>query len=241
MKKINVSLTGLLMTLSATVFSQGFVAELGEDGMSSMFGNTCIVTLANGEEITGKLSGGSLVNGYLNNITVKNENGEKLKFKPEDVVRVSVKASTLAKMTMLAESTTSIKKMTQTNFDDIVKREYIIFETAMRHNKNEKHRLMQLLNPGFDNHIKVFADPNPNRKTDGIGIASVKLTGDIDKSYLFVQNGNKAVLVKKGSYKKNFEELYSKCPQMLEAFSGEKIKWSDVAGHVFAYDRVCEK
>jgi hypothetical protein len=110
----------------------------------------------------------------------------------------------------------------------------------MQHTKGDKIRLMQLLNPGFDSKLKVFADPNPNRETSGIGIAGVKLTGGIDKSYLFVQNSQKAILVKKGSYKKNFEELYKNCPAMVAGFTGEKIKWEDVAGHVFAYDQICK-
>lgn len=230
----------LLLTLPSLCFGQGFVTELDDNGLSSMFGNPCIVQMANGEEITGKLSSGSAMNGYISAITVKLDNGEKVKLKPEDISRLSIKASKLAKLTMIAESTSSIKEMTNTNFDDIINREYIIFETAMRHNKNEKLRLMQLLNPGFDTHIKVFADPNPNRKTSGIGVAGIKLTGDTEKSYLFVQNNEKAVLVKKGDYKKDFDDLYKNCPKMLAAFAGEKLKWADVAGHVFAYEQVCE-
>ncbi len=230
----------LLFVLNASIgLGQGFVTEIEEDGLSSLFGNPCTVALNNGEVITGKLSSGSLVNGYLNNFTLKLESGEKSKLSPENVKRLSIKASKLAKLTMVAESTSSIKEMTQTNFEDIIKRDSIIFETAMRHNKSEKLRLMQLLNPGFDSKIKVFGDPNPNRQTSGIGLAGIKITGGIDKSYLFVQNAQKAVLVKKGSYDKNFDELYANCPIILQAFAGEKIKWADLAGHVFAYEQLC--
>lgn len=229
----------LFMLVASISFGQGFVTEIEEDGLSSLFGNQCTVELNNGEEITGKLSSGSLVNGYLNNFTLKLENGDKSKFSPADVKRLSIKASKLAKLTMVAESTSSIMEMTKTNFEDIINREYIIFEPAMRHNKSEKLRLMQLLNPGFDSKIKVFGDPNPNRQTSGIGLAGIKITGGIDKSYLFVQNDQKAVLVKKGSYDKNFDELYSNCPVILQAFAGEKIKWADLAGHVYAYEQLC--
>jgi hypothetical protein len=236
MKNLFASLLTLLSTLA---IGQGFITEIEQNDLSTLFGNPCVVALATGEQIEGKLSGASIVNGYLNNITVKLENGEKSKFKPEDVARLSVKASKLAKLAMIVESTSSIKELTSTNFDEIVNREYIIFETAMRHNKASKLRLMQLLNPGFDSQIKVFADPNA-KETRGIGVQGIKLTGGVDKSYLFVQNDQKAVLVKKGSYRKNFDELYGNCPKMLQVFAGEKIKWNDVAGHVFAYDQVCQ-
>lgn len=229
----------LIIVCSATAYSQGFIAGIDKDNLGVLFGRPATATLASGKEVTGKLSGGTIINGYLDKIVIKQENGEKLKLKPEDVTRLSVKASKLAKLSMMAESTASIKKMTNANFDEITNREYIIFETAMRSNSAEKLRLMQLLNPGFDSKIKVFADPNA-KETAGIGIGGIKLTGGEDKSYLFVQNDEKAVRVKKGSYKRNFEEIYQSCSQMLEIFEGEKTKWNDVAGHVFAFDQACQ-
>jgi hypothetical protein len=230
----------MLVTITSTALAQGFITPLEADDLPIVTnGKECIVKLASGEEVTGKFLGGTMINGYLSNFNIRLENGEKAKFKPEDVARLSIKASKLAKLAMIAESTSSIKEMTNTNFDEIVNREYIVFETAMRHNKASKVRLMQLLNPGFDSQIKVFADPNA-KETKGVGVGGIKLTGGVDKSYLFVQNDEKAVLVKKGSYKKNFDELYAQCPAMLQAFDGEKIKWADVAGHVFAYDQVCK-
>jgi hypothetical protein len=234
-------LTLLLSFLSLLAIAQGFVTELEEDGYGALGNNPCIVFLASGEEINGKIGTMSGSNGYISAITIKLDNGEKMKLKPEDISRILVKADKLLKLMMMSESTSSIKEMTKTNFNDVIKTDYIIFETAMRHNKAGNLRLMQLLNPGFDSKLKVYGDPNPNRKTQGIGIAGVKLTGDIDKSYLFVQNDEKAVLVKKGSYKKDFEELYKNCPKMLEAFAGEKLKWQDVAGHVYAYNFICQE
>jgi len=230
----------VMIMLSFTAFSQGFITALEPDDISFISNKQCVVKLASGEEITGKFLGGSMINGYLSNFNIRLDNGEKAKFKPEDVARLSVETSKLAKLAMIAESTSSIKEMTSTNFDEIVNRDHIIFETAMRHNKKSKLRLMQLLNPGFDTHIKVFADPNA-KETTGVGIAGVKLTGGIDKSYLFVQDDQKAVLVKKGNYKKDFAELYAKCPKMLQAFAGEKLKWADVAGHVFVFEQICNE
>jgi hypothetical protein len=232
----------LMMSLLASfpLFSQGFIAAVAKDDLGVLFGRPAIVTLATGEEISGKMTGGSIVNGYLSTIVFKADDGTKSKFKPEDVQKLSIKASKLAKLAMMAESSSSIKEMTHSDFDEIVNREYIIFETAMRSNRAAKLRLMQLLNPGFDSKIKVFADPNA-KETGGIGLGGIQLTGGQDKSYLFVINDQQAVLVKKGSYKRNFDDLYSSCPKMVEAFDGERLKWADVAGHVFAYDQACKE
>lgn len=222
-----------------TSFGQGFIEGIEADDIGLILGRPCVVSLASGEEVTGKISSAGLVSGYLNKITLKKEDGEKLKLKPEDITRLIVKASKLAKLAMVAQSTSSIKEITSTNFEEIVNREYFIFETAMRSNKKGNLRLMQLLNPGFDSQIKVFADPNA-QETGGLKLGGLKIAGGEDKSYLFVVNDEKTVRVKKGSYKKNFEELYLNCPRMIEVFEGEKIKWDDVAGHVFVYDQTCK-
>ncbi|MFZ9504147.1 MAG: hypothetical protein ACO263_06210 [Cyclobacteriaceae bacterium] len=228
-----------VLMLSSTLQSQGFITALEENDMITLLGKPAIVTLADGTEVNGKFSAGVLNMGYLDRITIKGEDGEKMKIKPEEIVRVLIKASGLAKLSMLASSSSSIKEATKRDFNEIKNRDYIIFETAQRANKSGSLRLMQLLNPGFDSKIKVFANPNASQTT-GIGVGGIKITGGEDKSYLMVKGGDKAVIVRKGSYKKNFEELYKTCPEMLKAFQGEKIQWDDVAGHVFAYDQMCK-
>ena len=227
---------GLLVTGKS--FGQGFVAEVGDDGFSALYGNPCILKLESGEEIQGKFVGGTGSTNGLNKISIKLENGQKAKFVPEQVVSLRIKASKLVKLFMVSESSSSIKEMAHSDFNEIVNREYIIFETALTAKKTDTYRLLQLLNPGFDNKIKVFAEPS--KKTGGFNVGGLQLTGGEARAYLFVKGNEKAVEVKKGSYSKNFEELYSDCPQMLSTFQGEKINWDDIALHVFAYDQACK-
>lgn len=153
---------------------------------------------------------------------------------------IRVKASTLAKMAMLNESGSSVFRLAKTNFDEIINREYIFFEQALRATKKDKPAMMQLLNPGFDHAIKVYADPNAN-ETGGLQVNDISITGGKNKSYLFVKGNSKVVIVKKGSYKRNFEELYGDCQQMMTAFEGDKTKFNDIAGHVFVYDQLCDQ
>jgi hypothetical protein len=220
--------------------SQGFITPLEEEAYAAIYNQPCTAILASGDELVGRFVGASGTNGYLNTITIKLESGEKRKLKPEEIKKLLIKASGFTKLALITESTTSVRELTETNFDEIINREYLIFETALSHNKEGKTRLLQLLNPGFDSKIKVYVDPNA-QETMGIGLAGVKLTGGKDKSLLFVTNGDKAIKVKKGNYKESFLELYAMCPQMLQAFSDEKLKWQDVAGHVFVYDQICQE
>ncbi|MFZ9981895.1 MAG: hypothetical protein ACO3FI_07685 [Cyclobacteriaceae bacterium] len=233
-------LTAVFSLFSALTFSQGFIASLEEIDLITLLNKPAIVTMADGSEITGKFGGAVLISGYLDKVTIKSEDGEKLKLKPEEMVRLQINASGFSKMAMISSSASSIKEVAKRDFSEIKNREYIVFETAQRSNKAAKFRMMQLLNPGFDDKIKVFADPNANQTT-GIGIGGIKLTGGEDKSYLMVTGGSKAIVVKKSTYRKNFEELYQGCPDMVRAFQGEKIKWEDVAGHVFAFNEACKE
>lgn len=232
----------LIMALSLIVCvtrAQSFIAVLEETDMVVIFGQPCVVNLADGRELTGRLTSASLINGYLDRFTIKNEAGEKLKLEPEDVIRLSVKASATAKISMAATSAASIKAMSNRDFNEIKNREYIIFETAMRHNKAGKIRLMQLLNPGFDSKIKVFANPNA-QKTSGLSVSGIRVTGGEDRSFLLVRGEEKAMMVRKISYRKEFGEIFGDCPAMLKQFEGDKIMWDDLAGHVFVYDASCK-
>ena len=228
----------IFLSVAIQSHSQSFVSALDNDDFVLLFGNECIVTLNSGEELVGKLGSMTSVNGYIGKVTLKDDNKVKTKLKPEDISRIKVKAGKMMKFSMAASSTGSIKQITKTDFSEIQEREYVIFETALRNNKRAEPRLMQLLNPGFDSVIKVYTDPNA-KETKGVGIGGIKLTGGEDKSYMFVINEEQSVKVKKGSYKRNFEELYADCQIMLDTFAGEKTKWADAAGHVFAYDQTC--
>jgi hypothetical protein len=239
MKKILIiSLVTILLMVTDKTFSQGFVAAIEDEGLSTLYGNACILKLKSGEEITGKFVGGVYIKDGLSKIAIKLENGEKAKFVPEQVISLKIKASKLMKLFMVSEASSSIKEMFHSDFNEIVNRDYIIFETALTAKKTDTYRLLQLINPGFDSKIKVFAEPSA--KTGGLSVGGVQLTGGQDRAYLFVKGGDKAIMVKKGSYSKNFEELYADCPQMVSAFQGEKIKWDDVALHVFTYDQLCK-
>lgn len=225
---------------STTSFSQGFIAAISADDIGVILHNPTVVVLQNGDTLSGKLTSASLINSYLKNVTLKSTDGSKRKLEAAEMKTLNVKVSEMARMAMMNESANSIFRTIKTDFSSIVSRDYIFFEQALRATKKDKPAMMQLLNPGFDRAIKVYADPNAN-ETGGLQMEGITITGGADKSYLFVKNNEKVVIVKKGSYKRNFDELYANCPEMLTAFEGDKTKFKDIAGHVFVYDQLCNK
>ena len=230
----------ILISFYSTTFSQAFIAEVGPDDIGAILRNPTIVILQSGDTLRGELVSASLPSGYLKSVTLKMKDDSKRKLQAAEMTLLLVKPSNRAKLAMMSESGSSVFNLGKTNFDEIINREYIIFEQALRATKKDKPAMMQLLNPGFDHAIKVYADPNAN-ETDGLSIGGVALTGGKNKSYLFVKGDSKVVIVKKGSYKKNFDDLYGDCQEMIISFEGEKKKFNDMAGHVFVYDQVCNK
>lgn len=230
----------LFVFITGSAFSQGFIAAISSDDIGVILNNPATVVLETGDTLKGKLTSASLINGYLKNVTLKLTDGSKRKLDAAAMKTLTVKASALAKMAMMNESANSIFRTIKTDFNSIINREYIVFEQALRATKKDKPAMMQLLNPGFDHALKVYADPNAN-ETMKLQSGDVTITGGADKSYLFVKNGEKAVIVKKNGYRRNFDELYADCPDMLTAFEGDNARFKDLAGHVFAYDQLCAK
>jgi hypothetical protein len=219
---------------STLVFSQSFIAAVSEFQSS----DDCIMELVNGSTVTGKISMATIINGNLSSVTLKDDNGNKHKHKAETIKQLKVKMGFLAKLDAATEASSSLAEMFQADFKEIINREYIIYEQALIPKKKDKYRLLQLVNPGFDNAIKVYDDPSGN-ETGGVGLGDVQLTGGKEKSYLVVINGAKAVKVKKGKYKKLFPEIYGDCPEVIKIIGESKIKFKDMAAHVFAYDQLC--
>jgi hypothetical protein len=216
-------------------FTQGFIQPVENPASKE-----CYVTLNDNVEFKCELRSALFSGGTMKSFSIKDEDGVKHKYKAEDVKKLRFKMTDLAKLEAMSEGSGSIAELASLDFDEIIDREYIFFEQALLPKKKDKYALLQLLNPGFDERISVYQDPGA-KETMGVGLGDVQLTGGKDKSYLVVKDRQKSIKVKKGSYKKDFSELFNDCTQMLEVFSkGGKIKFSNMASHVLYYNTSCK-
>ena len=230
MKKLYI----IIMVLTPFILKgQGFIGAVSELHPSK----DCIVELLDGTEMKSGMASAFIVNGYLKTVTLKDENGEKTKLKAEQIKWLKVKADFTAKLDMVAEGTSSLNELIKTDFNEIIERDYIIYEQALLPKNKDKYRLLQLLNPGFDHRIKVYQDPNA-KETAGLSMGDIQVTGGEDKSYLVVKDGAKSELVKKSKYKKDFPELFGDC-DIAQIIDSSKVKFKNFAAHVFAYDQIC--
>ena len=194
--------------------------------------NDCKMELLDGTIVEGKVSMATIANGYLSSLTLKDAVGEKHKHKAAEIKQFKVKMGVLAKLDAANEGSSSIGEMFKTDYNEIIEREYIIYKQALLPKKKDKYRLMQLVNPGYDSKIQVFDDPG-GKETSGL------VNGGKEKSYLVVIDGKKSIEVKKGSYKKDFPMLFGSCESFMGTIDSKKPKFWDMAGHVFAYDQLC--
>ena len=224
-----------LMAVPLAVHGQAFITPVDEVPHS----NQCYIALKNGSRIEGIVKSDDIGEG-ITAITLVTVDDERVKVSAADISELGVKATGLVKMELIAEGTETVKKLTRANFEEIANREYIIYQQALLPGKKTRYALLQLLNPGFDSMIKVFQDPWAVEST-GLTFGDATLTGEEDKSYLFVKGGGQAFKVKKGTYKKEFRAIFGDCPKMLEVYEGEKLRFRDAALDVFVYDQICRE
>ncbi|MBB3698896.1 hypothetical protein KMW28_09010 [Flammeovirga yaeyamensis] len=237
MKKASI-ITLLALFFTTFSFAQSFVPTLSVNGMVQS--KEAYVIKNDGSKITGKITAASLTNNVLKSVSIKTADGTKMKFKAADIKQLGVKPKEFFKFEQ-SMTAGSIKELAGRNFEDVVDQEYVYYEQALLPGKKNKFALMQLLNPGFDHVVKVYKDPNA-KQTGGLGVAGVKVTGGIDKSYLVTDTGsNRAILIEKKKYKKEGQKvIFTKCPEVFgKYYAGDKFQWKDFAEHVYVYDQLC--
>ena len=199
------------------------------------------ITLADGKELTGFIDDIDRKKGLIEEITIIDLNKKKIKLKPEEVKHMYIVPSGFDK---LSSGMNNMYDATKWNEDksahaEHIKAGYVFFETTEVMVKKKKLTLLlQLLNPGFANKIKVFFDPYAG-ETASFGFGGIKLAGGDAKSYYFKKGDNVAYKMEKKNYDDELENLYGDCPSFKKGFE-KKMGWSMVEKHIFYYSGKCE-
>jgi hypothetical protein len=231
----NLFILALFLLSSLDIFSQSFLMPLQDIPASQQI----YVVTKNNQTIYGKMRMSVWMTGQLKSFTMISEDGEKLKYKAEEVQELGVRMNDWVRLQLRGEAMSSIKKAQNTDMDVLLNREWILFEQVMMPGNKAKYSLLQILNPGFDNKIKVFENPRA-AKTAKTSVGGFAITGGEDRAFLVSKEGKQSFVVKKGSYDKSFGDLYGSCPQLVKEFSGEKIQFKNMAQHVMYFEENCD-
>lgn len=231
MQKLRLSIL-LLLAMVGTLKAQDFV-EPFSDFLSE---RECYVITVSGERISGVLRGATNEKGYITRLTIEDELGNRHKFKAADVQRFAIKPGAFAKLSTINEKGTSIRHIVKTDHNDILDREWIIFDQQDMPRTKRRIALLQLLNPGFDEHIKVY-DHSNGSKSMPIRIMSIPIVGGEERTFWVVKGDGKPEIVRKAKFKKAFKELFADEP-MLVASAKRKPKFKDFAQYISFYNQL---
>lgn len=191
------------------------------------------VTTLDGSILTGKLRNASFGPKGIMSFKLIDDAGEGIKFKASEVQQLKLEIDGLAKMEIIAEQSSNIEKLANSNFEEVVEREFIYWQRVKQPGK-EKYLLLQLLNPGFDSEIKVY--DLPNAKSGETSVGGMAVSGNNATAYYVVIDGETHKIAKKKYKKEGYKFLFSNCSDMNE----KKPDFSDFPAHVFLYDQTCK-
>lgn len=225
----------LILTLSAQTQAQ----ELLSPSNSFSHKKTAYITLTDGTEVKCTIKKIDRKKGLIKEIKVRNEEGKKVKYKPDEIAYMYLPPSGLDKLGKALDFLEDAKKWTDEKLEqDLLNQGYVYFEQSdVKLKKKTKSMLMQLLNPGFSRKVKVYHDPWA-KESLSLGVGPVKVAGGIAKSYYVKLDTDKvAFRLKKKHYRSEFKLLWKSCPAVKD--SVHDIRWSEFTKHIITYTE-CE-
>ncbi|MBC8321026.1 MAG: hypothetical protein H8E34_09915 [Bacteroidetes bacterium] len=192
------------------------------------------VTTVDGKMYSGKLKNAIWGPTGMTSFKLLDESGVDMKLKAAEVEQLKIKVDGLAKMEIIAEQSSNIKKLAKSNFKEVVDREHIYWQRVKLPGK-EKYLLLQLLNPGFDELLQVYEIPNA--KSGELSVDGIGVSGGMATAYYVVKNGNTLKITKKQFKKEDFKLLFGDCKKMMDEVEPD---FKEFALQVFLYDDICK-
>ncbi len=206
----NIILSFIVFLFSGSLLAQHFSTIISADNIAWLRDYT--ISTVDGEILTAnKLSSYSVTNGRLKSFSFNTDDGVKHKLKAEQVMDVKARLTKVAKTAMIVDASESIERAVTADYPDIVKKNLVRFNSVTYNSKKNKKAVLQLLNYGFDQKLKVYPDPYSESGTTTLG--DVTVSGGVIKDY-FVVKGDKTYRLSKKSYKKLYNEIFGDCEVM---------------------------
>ncbi|GAB5527211.1 MAG: hypothetical protein Roseis2KO_50830 [Roseivirga sp.] len=231
MQQLKISIL-LLFALVSKVTAQEFLTPYN----TFVSDRLAYVITQEGDSISGYLRSATEASGFIRRVSILDEFGNKRKFKAAQLQRFAIQPGAFAKIETVASNTSSLRRAIQTDFDEVLDREWLIYDSQEIPRRNGKTGLLQLLNPGFDKQIKVYHHPNGS-KSMPISIGNVRVVGGEDRTFLVVKDNQKPEIVRKAKYRKAFAKLFGDDTDFIRNWQ-RGAKFRDFAQHVAVYSKL---
>jgi hypothetical protein len=220
-----------------------FVGSMSAQKFSTMIDNDNIaylrnftITTVDGDVLDAtKLSSYMATNGRLKSLSFKTEDGVKHKLKADQIEEVKAKLTKFAKVaTISANASKSIQSAVTTDYAGIVAENLVRFNSVEYNKKKGKKALLQLINWGFDQKLKVYPDPNSESGTTSVN--GIDVSGGKIKSY-FIIKGAETFTINKKSYKKLYDTIFDDCKEMKT--DPKSISIDNLTQDILKYNSSC--
>lgn len=204
-------------------------------------GKTSYVNLEDGTQIEGTIDDFDRKKGLIEEVTIKDAEGKKIKLEAEKIKSMYVPPSNLAKFNEAMDFATEASNWQSGNDvdKDIISKGYAMFEkSTVMLGKKKRDLLLQIVNPSFANYVRVYQDPMA-KETAGFGVAGIDVVGGEEKSYYVKVGDAPAFRLYKKDYSKQFASVFKGCKAVVDAV-GKKKAWSDFASHAMMAAKECQ-
>ncbi len=234
--KSSITLAAFLL-LCTSLAAQKFSPAL----MGYSHKKTSYLTLDGGKKVTGTIKDLDWKKGLIEEVKLKDMQDKKVKIKPEEIDFMYLPPSNIAKLGGAFDFLENPDYWQSADLDkDIIGKGYVYMERSeVRIKKKTRTLMMQLINPSFNNKIKVYDDPLA-KESIGLGVAGVNMVGGDEKSYFVKKAGDKvAHKIERKNYDEEFKMLFGDCKPMMKKY-GKAPKWTDFETHVWEYTMECK-
>ena len=223
--KLNFFTLALLFSATFSSYSQTFME--GFDRFSSK--KIAYLTLSDGSKVEGLIEDLDRKRGNISKISLMVD-GKKKTYKPDQIKEMSLPASGFDKLNKQIEVATNISKGLNR---DRVTDGYGFFEYTQVDIKGKvRSLLMQLVNPGFHDKVRVYFNPF-SMETISVGLGPMQV-GGLDRSYFVKVGDEPAYRITKGNYNEKSKELFKGCPSAMTALQ-EDPEWSKFERTVYVH------
>lgn len=195
--------------------------------------------LVDGTVLKARLREMTFKKGLINSMEVKDTLGNMRKLWAREVQSMYLPPSGMDKFSRSMDRTFDAQKWDLEEVKDTMIREGYVFFEQVKVVINDKPTfvLVQLLNPHFSKHIRIYHDPYAS-ETMRFGVAGITVAGGEDTSYYVLKPGGEplAERIQRRNYRKKFEALWNDCPSLMKRKNGT-IYWSDFIPDAFQYHK----
>ncbi len=197
------------------------------------------VTLTDGTVLEGELKDIDRKKGLIEQIKLEDASGNKQEIDADKIQHMYLPKSGFQKFADAYEFIYDARAWDDQSIErKYIEDGYVYFEQADVELKRKKRTLlMQLLNPSFCNHIRVYHDPLA-RETASFGVGNVTVAGGDEKSYYVKKQDGDAFKLEKKDYDDEFKKLFDNCDHLIKE-AGKKPRWTDFAEHITLYNEKC--